>query len=178
MTSIVQHLFRALQQPEPEGSCEDWNYFLGSISFQRGKEPHSNFAQKNFINFHDPSITNKIAMFIQYMVLHMFKKIPLVWLFEYYAPFMKTRTEKRVELYSIKKKKKKGKENWLHSQNYRVCNFKSFYRIRAEIKINEIESNSRYAFHRNFKEHPHHSPKWGVVIKRWITSKTTKLLLP
>lgn len=48
-------------------------------------------------------------MFIQYMVLHMFKKIPLVWLLEYYAPFMKTRTEKKFH-YTVLSKKMKEKE--------------------------------------------------------------------
>ena len=50
-------------------------------------------------------------MFIQYMVLHMFKKIPLVWLLEYYAPFMKTRTEKKF-YYTVlsKKNERKGKK--------------------------------------------------------------------
>ena len=48
-------------------------------------------------------------MFIQYMVLHMFKKIPLVWLLEYYDPFMKTRTEKKF-YYTVLSKKMKEKE--------------------------------------------------------------------
>ena len=50
-------------------------------------------------------------MFIHYMVLHMFKKIPLVWLLEYYAPFMKTRTEKKF-YYTVlsKKNERKGKK--------------------------------------------------------------------
>ena len=89
----------------------------------------------------------------------MFKKIPLVWLLEYYDPFMKTRTEKKFYYTVLSKKMKEKEKNCLHSQNYRVCNFKRFYRIRAEIKINEIESNSRYVFNRNVKEHPHHSSK-------------------
>ena len=48
-------------------------------------------------------------MFIQYMVLHMFKKIPLVWLLEYIAPFMKTRTEKKF-YYTVLSKKWKEKK--------------------------------------------------------------------
>lgn len=44
----------------------------------------------------------------------MFKKIPLVWLLEYYAPFMKTRTEKKF-YYTVLNKKMKEKEKKLTS---------------------------------------------------------------